>query len=70
VAYPIVTLSWILMRKDYKDPNKLAALKDLVRYCLTEGQAQSEALGYIPAPSAVQAIILERLYKAFEPRID
>ena len=58
------------MRKEYKDLNKLAALKDLVRYCITEGQAQSEVLGYIPAPSAVQAIILERLYKAFGPRTD
>lgn len=37
-AYPILTLSWIIIRKEYADPRKGTALKDVIRYALTEGQ--------------------------------
>lgn len=47
-AYPILALSWLLMRKEYKDPRKVEALQNILRYCLTEGQKVSAKLGYIP----------------------
>jgi phosphate transport system substrate-binding protein len=47
-AYPIVTYSWILAYERYDDPNKAAALKDVVQWSLTEGQQFSEELGYVP----------------------
>jgi phosphate transport system substrate-binding protein len=46
-SYPIVTYSWLLLYKTYDDPVKLAALKQYVKWCLTEGQAFNEGLGYV-----------------------
>jgi phosphate transport system substrate-binding protein len=55
-SYPIVTYSWLLLYGKYDDPQKLDALKDLVRWCLDEGQQESESLGYIRlAPHVVSA---------------
>jgi phosphate transport system substrate-binding protein len=52
-AYPIVTYTWLILYKQYSDAKKLDALKGLVRYCLTDGQKEAEALGYIPLPANV-----------------
>ena len=52
-AYPIVTYTWLLCYKKYKDPQKLAALKSVIEYGLTQGQTFSVDLGYIPLPSNV-----------------
>jgi phosphate transport system substrate-binding protein len=54
-AYPIVTYTWLICYRKYPDKNKLQAMQDLVRYALTEGQRDSEALGYIPLPDGVVA---------------
>src|SRR5215813_10899443 len=40
-AYPVVTYTWMIFYKQYKDKNKLAVLQDLLQYCLTEGQKDS-----------------------------
>ena len=47
-AYPIMTFSWILLYKNYDDPRKARALRDLLRWCLTDGQKASADLGYVP----------------------
>jgi phosphate transport system substrate-binding protein len=52
-AYPIVTFTWMMLYKKYDNKEKLDALKSLVAYGLTEGQKDSEALGYVPLPDAV-----------------
>ena len=39
--------------KKYADRHKAEALKDVLAYCLTDGQRESEALGYIPLPASV-----------------
>jgi phosphate transport system substrate-binding protein len=52
-AYPIVTYTWLICYKQYADKNKMTAMQDLVRFGLTDGQKDAEALGYIPLPSAV-----------------
>jgi len=52
-AYPIVTYTWLLCYKQYSDKNKVDALKELLNYCLTDGQKDAEALGYIPLPPKV-----------------
>ncbi|PWT81580.1 MAG: phosphate ABC transporter substrate-binding protein PstS [Blastocatellia bacterium] len=54
-AYPIVTYTWLICYKKYPDKNKAQAIQDLVRYGLTEGQKDAEALGYIPLPAATVA---------------
>ncbi len=54
-AYPIVTYTWIICYRKYPDAKKLAALKDLLKYSLTDGQKDAEALGYIPLPASVSS---------------
>jgi phosphate transport system substrate-binding protein len=52
-AYPIVTYTWLLAYRKYDDPKTAAALKDVVKYCLSEGQKVSEEMGYVPLPQSV-----------------
>jgi len=52
-GYPIVTYTWMLFYKQYADKQKVAVLQDFINYALTEGQKDSEALGYIPLPGPV-----------------
>jgi phosphate transport system substrate-binding protein len=54
-AYPIVTYTWLICYKKYPDRNKLQAMQDLVKFGLTEGQKDAEALGYIPLPPEIVA---------------
>ncbi len=52
-AYPIATYTWLICYKQYKDKGKFQILQGLLNYCVTDGQKESEALGYIPLPQAV-----------------
>jgi phosphate transport system substrate-binding protein len=52
-AYPIVTYTWVVLYKQYQDKKKAEILRDLLKYCLTDGQKDSESLGYIPLPPVV-----------------
>jgi phosphate transport system substrate-binding protein len=52
-AYPIVTLSWLLLYQRYPDAAKAATLKQFVAYGLGEGQGRSRELGYVPLPDAI-----------------
>ena len=54
-SYPIVTFTWMLFYKQYPDKDKLEALQAVVNYELTEGQKDSDALGYVPLPPSVVA---------------
>jgi phosphate transport system substrate-binding protein len=52
-AYPIVTYSWLLLRRDYDDAAVGRAVADFARFGLTDGQASAAELGYIPLPDSV-----------------
>ncbi|HVO84206.1 MAG TPA: phosphate ABC transporter substrate-binding protein PstS, partial [Syntrophobacteria bacterium] len=52
-SYPIATYTWMIFYKKYADPNKAKAIRDLINYCLTEGQKISGQMGYIPLPPNV-----------------
>ena len=52
-SYPIVTFTWMCFYKQYPDKGKLDALKALAIYGLTDGQKDSEALGYVPLPDTI-----------------
>ena len=54
-AYPIVTFSWILLRKNYADAKQGNAIRELFQWCLQEGQEYAEELGYIQLPSDASA---------------
>ncbi len=51
--YPITTFTWILVYKTYADKAKAAALKDVLRYGIEDGQKLAPSLGYIPLPAPV-----------------
>lgn len=52
-AYPIVTLSWLLLYQHYSDPAKASAIKEFVNFGLTEGQKYSGELGYVSLPNEI-----------------
>lgn len=52
-AYPIVTYTWLLAYRKYDNEKTAAALRDVVKYCLNEGQKVSEEMGYVPLPRSV-----------------
>src|SRR5262245_13588466 len=56
-AYPIATYTWMLFYKENKDPKKAAALREMIDYCLTQGQQISEKMGYIPLPANVVSVV-------------
>jgi phosphate transport system substrate-binding protein len=60
-SYPIVTYSWLLLYGRYPDRDKISALRKFVTWSLTEGQAYSRDLGYIPLPSEVTSLSLAAL---------
>jgi phosphate transport system substrate-binding protein len=52
-VYPIVTYTWILAKKKYEDAAKAKAVKEMLKWCLSEGQKTSESLQYVALPEAV-----------------
>ena len=64
-AYPILTVSWLIARKDFSD-QKAEALKDVIRYCLTDGQKVADSLGYIPLTKEG----IKRILHTVEPKND
>jgi len=63
-AYPISAFTWILVYKEQKYANhtlaQAQALKKLLTWMLTDGQAVNEALSYakLPAPAVTKALTL------------
>jgi phosphate transport system substrate-binding protein len=63
-AYPIVTFSWILLYKNYDDPRKAKALRDLFTWCLNDGQKFASDLGYVPLSPNVSSKALAAVSQA------
>ena len=63
-SYPIVSYTWLLCYQSLADQGKSAALKELIKYCMSEGQTVSESLGYIPLPDHVKERVLKALDEA------
>lgn len=60
-AYPIVSYSWILVRKEQADREKAYLLRHLIYWGLNEGQFMARDNGYIPLPPPVAARAAEIL---------
>lgn len=60
-SYPIVTYTWALLRAEHAgDPAKGKAIEELIRWILTDGQGDADALWYVPLPdNVVQATLAE-----------
>lgn len=61
-SYPIVTMTWILLHRNYADAAKARALHDLFAFTLSDAsQKNALDLGYVPLPSGVAARALAAL---------
>jgi phosphate transport system substrate-binding protein len=60
-AYPIATMTWLLLHKTYADAAKAKALVAFVTWAETEGQAMAPDLGYAPLPKQLRPWIETRL---------
>ncbi len=60
-SYPIVTYTWLLCYRKYRDPRIAETLKSLIRYGLAEGQTYSVELGYLPLPADVVRAVTSAL---------
>jgi phosphate transport system substrate-binding protein len=61
-AFPIVSYTWMLFYKKYSDPKMAEAIRDLITYCLTDGQKVSGEMGYIPLPSQVVELVAKAVH--------
>ena len=52
-SYPIVTYSWLLLRKKYKHSETANALREFIQWSLHDGQRYAPEVGYIQLPTAV-----------------
>ncbi len=53
-AYPISTLTFLIIPKDGADQAKRAALKGFVQYIISDGQSVAAGLNYAPLPDGVK----------------
>ena len=60
-AYPISSMTYLLLHKSYNDAAKARALLQYVWWAETEGQARAEPLGYAPLPTQLRPWIEARL---------
>ncbi len=60
-AYPIVGLTWILVYRQYNDPQKWESLRKVMEWSLTDGQSITTELDYVPMPGSIINRIRERL---------
>jgi phosphate transport system substrate-binding protein len=60
-AYPIASFTWMLLYKQPQDAERAKAMRDFMKWALTDGQQYAKALGYAPLPKAVVDKELPRL---------
>ena len=52
-AYPVSSFTWLLIPAQIQDPAKRDAIKDFLKWMLTEGQKYNEGLTYAQLPKPV-----------------
>ncbi len=61
-SYPISSFTWLLVKKDTKDPAKAKLVKDFLTWMITpEAQKMASELHYSPLPAEVVSLIQARL---------
>jgi phosphate transport system substrate-binding protein len=58
-AYPISTLTFLIIPKDGKDVPKRTALKQFLTYVVSDGQQAANGLNYAPLPDSVKQLDLK-----------
>lgn len=59
-VYPISTFTWLLIPEKFKDSSKAEAMKGFVKWAVTKGQDEVEALDYAKLPSSVAKQVAKR----------
>lgn len=54
-AYPVSTLTWLLVPSKFSDPAKGKAIAEFLKWAITAGQNSVEALSYSKLPAAIVA---------------
>lgn len=62
-VYPISSFTWLLIPQQIKDTAKRDALKDFLKWMLTDGQNYNEALSYAKLPKPLVAKELKAILK-------
>jgi phosphate transport system substrate-binding protein len=62
-SYPIITYTWILAHKRYDDAKKAEALVQFLTWCLKDGQAYCEELGYVRLPPDLAQRVIEEVHR-------
>ena len=62
-AYPISSFTWLLVPEKIADPVKDKAIKDFLKWMVTDGQTMTSALAYAPLPKAVVAKEMKAIAK-------
>jgi phosphate transport system substrate-binding protein len=60
-AYPVASLTWIVLRQQSGDSARAKALVDFLNWALTDGQREAAALDYAPLPPGIAARARARL---------
>ena len=61
-AYPIASFTWLLVKKDNKDPAKAKLIRDFLSWMITpEAQNMAADLHYAPLPAPVVSLVQARL---------
>jgi phosphate transport system substrate-binding protein len=60
-AYPISSLTWLLVYQQQPNARKGQQLRDFLRWAFTEGERQAAALDYAPLPDVMRQRLLQRL---------
>ncbi|HUF64703.1 MAG TPA: phosphate ABC transporter substrate-binding protein PstS [Gemmatimonadaceae bacterium] len=60
-AYPVSSLTWLLVYEQQPDSTKGRRLVDFLRWALTEGEERAAALDYAPLPESMRRQLLQRL---------
>jgi phosphate transport system substrate-binding protein len=62
-AYPITSLTWLLLYPKYEDAAKKEALTAVINWALTDGKKFSDELGYVAMPAGVNGKVTEAIGK-------
>ena len=54
-AYPVSSFTWLLIPSKFSDASKRDALKNFIKWMLTDGQNSTESLAYAKLPTEVVA---------------
>ena len=61
-AYPVASFTWLLIRKDNKDPAKAKLIRDFLQWMITpEAQKMAAELHYAPLPTPVVSLVQARI---------